>query len=136
MGQLYKKAPPEWKKNKRWQSLKDGKEIYEDFSAENYPDNAAWNHVTVHFLPPKPGAEGDFLIEDYFSFPDVMWEKILKKKFFQNEKTLKNLSLNKLPNVKECAKRELRPLLSKLKPEDFEGFRVLLDKIKECVEQF
>lgn len=135
INQLSQNKKDEWHAKSSWPPFQKEKD-YTDFSANDYPVDCKRKNITVHFLPKKPDApEGDFLIEDYFSFPNTAWENILKPIFLDDKNQAKNLSLNELPDTKAKVKGELIKLLPTLDKDAFEGFRVLLETIKQYAEK-
>ena len=82
--------------------------------------------ITVSFIPYKDGiVEGDFLIEDYFS-----WDSTIKA-IIENVIPEKKHPVKLLPNLPEKIKKELEKRVNQFKAEEFNGFTPLLDKILE-----
>ena len=82
-------------------------------------------NVTVSFIPYRSGiTDGDFLIEDYFSWDGTLkaiFEKLIPKK----KHPIKNL-----PNLPTRIKHEIENRIGQFQPKDFAGFVPLLEKIK------
>lgn len=82
-------------------------------------------NVTVSFIPYKDDiTDGDFLIEDYFS-----WEGTLKA-IFDELIPPKKHPIKSLPNLPERIKHEIEKRINQFQSKDFIGFTPLLDKIK------
>lgn len=96
---------------------KDDKQIatYQDITQEN---------ITVSFIPYKDGVtDGDFLIEDYFS-----WDGTIKA-IVEDLIPIQKHPLKSLPNLPDRIKKEIEKRNNQFKAEEFNGFAPLLDKI-------
>lgn len=95
----------------------------------NYQDITQEN-ITVSFLPYKDGVvDGDFLIEDYFSWDGTI--KAIVEELIQIQKH----PLKSLPNLPERIKKEIEKRNSQFKIEEFNGFASLLDKILQLSQE-
>ena len=84
------------------------------------------NNIIVSFIPYKDGVtDGDFLIEDYFSW-DLTVKSIVDDVLDMKKHPLKNL-----PNLPSRIKKEIERRLNQFKIEEFNGFIPLLEKILE-----
>lgn len=72
--------------------------------------------------------EKQFLLEDYFSKNKI--ESIITNKISSIKHPYKDL-----PNLSSCIKKELKENYMTYSKEDFEGFKVLLDKIYEMTNK-
>lgn len=87
------------------------------------------DNITVSFIPYRKGiVDGDFLIEDYFSW-DRTIKAIVDDLILREKHPLKNL-----PNLADRTKKELEKRVNHFEKEEFEGFNVLLDKILELFQ--
>ena len=88
------------------------------------------DRITVSFIPYEDGIQsGDFLIEDYFS-----WDGTVKT-ITEDLIPLKKHPIKSLPNLPSRIKSELEKRLVLFKPEEFNGFIPLLDKIMELTQE-
>lgn len=76
---------------------------------------------------PEGITEKQFLLEDYFSKNKI--ESIITNKISSIKHPYKDL-----PNLSSCIKKELKENYMTYSKEDFEGFKVLLDKIHEMTK--
>lgn len=91
----------------------------------HYQDIVQGN-ITVSFIPYKDGiSDGDFLIEDYFSWDGTI-KTIVYDIFPERKHPVKSL-----PNLAERVKSEIEKRLDQFKSDEFSGFSTLLDKIIE-----
>lgn len=89
----------------------------------NYQDITQEN-ITVSFIPYKDGiTDGDFLIEDYFSWDGTI-KAIVEDVIPERKHPVKSL-----PNLPDKIKKELEKRVNQFSPEEFNGFKPLLDKI-------
>lgn len=81
-------------------------------------------------LPSIDGSQKDFLIEDYFDHDKIQQLSI---KYISDKFAGKNFS--GFPKVKEELKKTILPNFcdNSMSPEDFEGFKVLLNKLNDCL---
>ncbi|WP_299245849.1 AAA family ATPase [uncultured Aquimarina sp.] len=99
-----------------------------DIVIEKYADN-------IYFLmvphKNKPDNNGDFLVEDYFKK-----EKIIElAKQHIDSKFVSDTPCKNFPDIKKTIKSELLPEFSKTcSKADMEGFKILLDKLKEAID--
>lgn len=79
----------------------------------------------------KPDNNGDFLVEDYFKK-----EKIIElAKEHIDSKFVSDTPCKNFPDIKKIIKSELLPEFSKTcSKADMEGFKILLDKLKETID--
>lgn len=85
-------------------------------------------NVVVSFIPYKEGiTDGDFLIEDYFSWDGTL-QAIMEQLIPDKKHPIKNL-----PNLSARIKSEIERRYMDLKPEEFKGFASLIDKICNLV---
>ncbi len=88
------------------------------------------DNVTVSFIPYKDGIrDGDFLIEDYFS-----WDGALKTIFDELIPEQKH-PIKNLPNLPARIKGEIEKRICQFQPNDLIGFMPLLDKIKTLSQE-
>lgn len=96
----------------------------DDEKVVHYRDVTKGN-VTVSFIPYRDGiTDGDFLIEDYFS-----WDGTLKDIFDELIPEQKH-PIKNLPNLPTRIKCEIESRIGQFQAKDFVGFMPLLDKIK------
>ena len=82
------------------------------------------------FIPYKDGVtEGDFLIEDYFSWDDTI--KAIVEDVIPDRKH----PIKMLPNLPDKIKKELEKRINKFEADEFNGFIPLLDKIVELTKE-
>ena len=88
------------------------------------------NNITTSFIPYKTGVtEGDFLIEDYFSWDDTI--KAIVEDVIPDRKH----PIKMLPNLPDKIKKELEKRINKFEADEFNGFIPLLDKIVELTKE-
>lgn len=84
------------------------------------------DNITVSFIPYKDGVtDGDFLIEDYFS-----WEGTIKA-IMEDIIPDRKHPVKSLPNLPERIKSEIEKRFNQFGAEEFNGFISLLDKMLE-----
>ncbi|MBR3561717.1 MAG: type I restriction enzyme HsdR N-terminal domain-containing protein [Oscillospiraceae bacterium] len=106
---------------------KETKYFKDDERIVHYQDIVNGN-VTVSFIPYKDGiTDGDFLIEDYFSWDETL-QAIMEHLIPYKKHPIKNL-----PNLSAKIKSEIESRYMDFKPEEFEGFVSLIDKICNLV---
>lgn len=87
------------------------------------------DNITTSFIPYKDGVtEGDFLIEDYFSWDDTI--KAIVEDVIPDRKH----PIKMLPNLPEKIKKELEKRINRFTSDEFRGFIPLLDKIVELIK--
>ena len=87
------------------------------------------DNITTSFIPYKDGVtEGDFLIEDYFSWDDTI--KAVVEDVIPDRKH----PIKMLPNLPEKIKKELEKRINRFTSDEFRGFIPLLDKIVELTK--
>lgn len=87
------------------------------------------DNITTSFIPYKDGVtEGDFLIEDYFSWDDTI--KAIVEDVISDRKH----PIKMLPNLPEKIKKELEKRINRFTSDEFRGFIPLLDKIVELTK--
>lgn len=87
------------------------------------------DNITTSFIPYKDGVtEGDFLIEDYFSWDDTI--KAIVEDVIPDRKH----PIKMLPNLPEKIKKELEKRINRFTSDEFRGFTPLLDKIVELTK--
>lgn len=88
------------------------------------------DNITTSFIPYKDGVtEGDFLIEDYFSWDDTI--KAIVEDIIPDRKH----PIKMLPNLPDKIKKELEKRINKFEADEFNGFIPLLDKIVELTKE-
>lgn len=88
------------------------------------------DNITTSFIPYKDGVtEGDFLIEDYFSWDDTI--KAIVEDVIPDRK----YPIKMLPNLPDKIKKELEKRINKFEADEFNGFIPLLDKIVELTKE-
>ena len=88
------------------------------------------DNITTSFIPYKDGVtEGDFLIEDYFSWDDTI--KAIVEDVIPDRKH----PIKMLPNLPDEIKKELEKRINKFEADEFNGFIPLLDKIVELTKE-
>ena len=88
------------------------------------------DNIIASFIPYKNGInDGDFLIEDYFSWDGTI--KAIVDDIIPNRKH----PIKTLPNLPERIKKELEKRAERFAAEEFDGFIVLLDKIIELSKE-
>lgn len=88
------------------------------------------DNITTSFIPYKDGVtEGDFLIEDYFSWDDTI--KAIVEDVIPDRKH----PIKMLPNLPDKIKKELEKRINKFEADEFNGFIPLLDKIVELTKE-
>lgn len=88
------------------------------------------NNMSVSFIPYKQGiTNGDFLIEDYFSWDDTI--KAIADDLIPQQKH----PLKSLPNLPDRIKKEIERRVNQFRTEEFNGFVPLLDKILELSQE-
>lgn len=88
------------------------------------------DNITTSFIPYKDGVtEGDFLIEDYFSWDDTI--KVIVEDVIPDRKH----PIKMLPNLPDKIKKELEKRINKFEADEFNGFIPLLDKIVELTKE-
>ena len=84
------------------------------------------DNIVTSFIPYKDGInDGDFLIEDYFSWDGTI--KAIVEDVIPDRKH----PIKMLPNLPDKIKKELEKRVDRFAAEEFNGFIVLLDKIVE-----
>ena len=87
-------------------------------------------NITVSFIPYKAGViEGDFLIEDYFS-----WDGTIKA-IVEDIIPIQKHPIKSLPNLPDRIKKEIEKRVHQFKSEEFNGFIPLIDKILELSQR-
>lgn len=95
----------------------------------HYKDITQGNVITS-FIPYKDGInDGDFLIEDYFSWDGTI--KAIVEDVIPDRKH----PIKMLPNLPEKIKKELEKRIDRFAVEEFDGFIALLDKIVELAKE-
>lgn len=95
----------------------------------NYQDIVKGN-LTVSFIPYKEGiSDGDFLIEDYFSWDGTI--KAIVEDIIPDQKH----PIKCLPNLPNRIKAEIEKRINQFKTDEFNGFVPLLDKILELSQR-
>lgn len=88
------------------------------------------DNITTSFIPYKDGVtEGDFLIEDYFSWDDTI------KAIIEDVIPDRKHPIKMLPNLPDKIKKELEKRINKFEADEFNGFIPLLDKIVELTKE-
>lgn len=88
------------------------------------------DNITTSFIPYKDGVtEGDFLIEDYFSWDDTI--KAIVEDVIPDRKH----PIKMLPNLPDKIKKELEKRINQFEADEFNGFIPLLDKIVELAKE-
>ena len=88
------------------------------------------DNITVSFIPYKDGVtDGDFLIEDYFSWDGTI-KAIVEDVIPDRKHPIKNL-----PNLPDRIKSEIERRVNRFKADEFIGFVSLLDKILELSQE-
>ena len=88
------------------------------------------DNITTSFIPYKDGVtEGDFLIEDYFSWDDTI--KAIVEDVIPDRKH----PIKMLPNLPDKIKKELEKRINIIEADEFNGFIPLLDKIVELTKE-
>lgn len=88
------------------------------------------DNITTSFIPYKDDVtEGDFLIEDYFSWDDTI--KAIVEDVIPDRKH----PIKMLPNLPDKIKKELEKRINKFEADEFNGFIPLLDKIVELTKE-
>ena len=88
------------------------------------------DNIITSFIPYKVGInEGDFLIEDYFSWDGTI--KAIVEDVIPDRKH----PIKMLPNLPEKIKKELEKRIDRFAAEEFNGFIALLDKIVELSKE-
>lgn len=88
------------------------------------------DNITTSFIPYKDGVtEGDFLIEDYYSWDDTI--KAIVEDVIPDRKH----PIKMLPNLPDKIKKELEKRINKFEADEFNGFIPLLDKIVELTKE-
>lgn len=88
------------------------------------------DNITTSFIPYKDGVtEGDFLIEDYFSWDNTI--KAIVEDVIPDRKH----PIKMLPNLPDKIKKELEKRINKFEADEFNGFIPLLDKIVELTKE-
>ena len=100
-----------------------------DEQIANYQDIVKGN-LTVSFIPYKEGiSDGDFLIEDYFSWDGTI--KAIVEDIIPDQKH----PIKCLPNLPNRIKAEIEKRINQFKADEFNGFVPLLDKILELSQR-
>lgn len=95
----------------------------------NYTD-IIQNNIITSFIPYKEGVnDGDFLIEDYFSWDGTI--KAIVEDIIPDRKH----PIKLMPNLPDRIKKELEKRVERFAAEEFKGFVVLLDKIVELSKE-
>jgi len=88
------------------------------------------DNITVSFIPYKDGVtDGDFLIEDYFSWDGTI-KAIVEDVIPDRKHPIKNL-----PNLPDRIKSEIERRVNRFEADEFNGFVTLLDKILELSQE-
>lgn len=88
------------------------------------------DNITTSFIPYKNGVtDGDFLIEDYFSWDDTI--KAIVEDVIPDRKH----PIKMLPNLPDKIKKELEKRINQFEADKFNGFIPLLDKIVELTKE-
>lgn len=88
------------------------------------------DNITTSFIPYKNGVtDGDFLIEDYFSWDDTI------NAIVEDVIPARKHPIKMLPNLPEKIKKELEKRIDRFTADDFIGFITLLDKIVELTKE-
>lgn len=88
------------------------------------------DNITTSFIPYKDGVtDGDFLIEDYFSWDGTI--KAIVEDVIPDRKH----PIKMLPNLPEKIKKELEKRINRFTSDEFNGFIPLLDKIVELTKE-
>ena len=88
------------------------------------------NNITTSFIPYKTGVtDGDFLIEDYFSWDSTI-KAIVEDVIPEHKHPIKML-----PNLPDKIKKELEKRINQFEADEFNGFIPLLDKIVELTKE-
>lgn len=88
------------------------------------------NNITTSFIPYKTGVtDGDFLIEDYFS-----WDSTIKA-IVEDVIPERKHPIKMLPNLPAKIKKELEKRINQFEADEFNGFIPLLDKIVELTKE-
>ena len=88
------------------------------------------DNITTSFIPYKNGVtDGDFLIEDYFSWDGTI--KAIVEDVIPDRKH----PIKMLPNLPEKIKKELEKRMNQFTADEFNGFIPLLDKIVELTKE-
>lgn len=88
------------------------------------------DNITTSFIPYKNGVtDGEFLIEDYFSWDGTI--KAIVEDVIPNRKH----PIKMLPNLPEKIKKELEKRINQFTADEFNGFIPLLDKIVELTKE-
>lgn len=88
------------------------------------------NNITTSFIPYKTGVtDGDFLIEDYFS-----WDSTIKA-IVEDVIPERKHPIKMLPNLPDKIKKELEKRTNQFEADEFNGFIPLLDKIVELTKE-
>lgn len=88
------------------------------------------DNITTSFIPYKNGVtDGDFLIEDYFSWDGTI--KAIVEDVIPDRKH----PIKMLPNLPEKIKKELEKRINQFAADEFNGFTPLLDKIVELTKE-
>ena len=88
------------------------------------------DNITTSFIPYKAGVtDGDFLIEDYFSWDGTI--KAIVEDVIPDRKH----PIKMLPNLPEKIKKELEKRINQFAADEFNGFTPLLDKIVELTKE-
>ena len=87
-------------------------------------------NITVSFIPYTVGViNGDFLIEDYFS-----WDRTIKA-IFDDIIPIQKHPIKSLPNLPNRIKKEIEKRVHQFESEEFNGFIPLIDKILELSQR-
>lgn len=88
------------------------------------------DNITTSFIPYKNGVtDGDFLIEDYFS-----WDSTIKA-IVEDVIPERKHPIKMLPNLPDKIKKELEKRINQFEADKFNGFIPLLDKIVELTKE-
>lgn len=86
------------------------------------------DNITTSFIPYKDGVtEGDFLIEDYFSWDDTI--KAIVEDVIPDRKH----PIKMLPNLPDKIKKELEKRINKFEADEFNGFIPLLASVDKGI---
>ena len=107
-----------------------GKDISKNDGRVAHYQDIVQDNITTSFIPYKDGVtEGDFLIEDYFSWDDTI--KAIVEDVIPDRKH----PIKMLPNLPDKIKKELEKRINKFEADEFNGFIPLLDKIVELTKE-
>lgn len=113
-----------------YSTAEDDKQFLKDTIGRDTVDHILLFYITTSFIPYKDGVtEGDFLIEDYFSWDDTI--KAIVEDVIPDRKH----PIKMLPNLPDKIKKELEKRINQFEADEFNGFIPLLDKIVELTKE-